>query len=171
MKTRIEDHFTEFETVCLLDRLNINVARVRELWDKADNKSSFIRALQADPELRFSQACGILSRNNYYFIRSMIGDHMVAKTKSDAGSVRVFHDGFYVYLPNGEGDGDSRVCLFRKGEHDLFNSHLFNYQGMLSGSFDVDDYDCNDVPHSVLHLEGSYHVYFGSTFVVFLERD
>lgn len=166
MTTKLEDHFSAFEVRCLRDQWgdHTDPEKVLSLWAAAPSKEAFIKSLQDDADLKFGLACGVLSRMDFYFIREMIGDRQI-KTTSDAGGVRVQHDGFSVLIPNGHGDGVSRVAVF--GRDEPFNAEALHYFTHIEGPFDVCAYDCseNDI---ALHLDGAYNVYFGASFVVFV---
>ena len=166
MKEKLESCFSDFHVRCLLNRWEgqNDEDKVNALWEAAESKEAFIRALQTDEQLRYTQACGELSKGDFYFIRDMIGDRQF-KTESDAGGVRVMHDGFRVIIPNGRGDGESRVAVFAKDEP--FNERTLEYFTLIDGDFEISGYDCADEP--IRHLHGRYQVYYGNSFVVFVE--
>lgn len=167
MKEPMKNHFSEFECRCLTNRWgpHTNPEKVESLWKSAVSRQDFIKAIQADDDLKLGQACGILSRGDFFFIRQMIGDRQI-KTLSDAGGVRVGTDGFQVIIPNGRGDGETRVGIIPAGSP--FNTDCLNYFTSLCGHFTVYDSDCGQFS-PVAELTGDFSVYFGAGFVVFVE--
>lgn len=167
MKDKLENSFSDFEVRCLLNPYGAHVdpEKVRRLWDAAESKLDFVAALQADEDLRFGQACGVLSARDFHFIRGMVGAREI-KTSSDAGGVLVAHDGFGVIVPNGEGDGTSRVAVFDDEEE--INTSALRYFTMLTGRFEIHDYDCSDESPVVARLEGQFNVWYGMGFVIFV---
>lgn len=59
-------------------------------------------------------------RNHWYRIRELFGDHCF-KTASDVGSLLVGNEEFQALIPNGYGDGITRVAIFNKGGLPLGN--------------------------------------------------
>lgn len=164
MKTNMREAFNEFEYRCLTANVgpHTDPEKVAALWEQADSREDFIRALRDDDDLRYGQACGILSKYDFRFIRSMIGGKQF-KTDSDAGSVRLIHDGFSVLVPNGYGDGVSRVAVLEAG--DPFNPAALDYFATVEGDFGICWYDC-DPSMIALTVSGRFNVYFGGGFVV-----
>lgn len=86
---------------------------------------------------------------------------------SDAGSVAVEHDGFYVQICNGFGDGETCVSIV---DSSINMQRLFpNLRTVVSGSFDILDCDCGG--SAIRHCEGRYGVYAERGFVVFEKWD
>lgn len=168
MKTTLQENFNDFEVRCLLNpwAQHCDPEKVGRLWDEAETREDFIKALQADDDLKFGQACGILSKGDFYFIRGLIGDRQF-KTVSDAGSVRIQNGGFHVLIPNGHGDGYSRVAVIEN--RDEWNEEVLNYWSMVEGDFAICSGDCTDLVAK--YMSGRYHVYYGDSFVVFVRAD
>jgi hypothetical protein len=166
MNTPMIEHFDAFTCSCLANHWEAgnDPDKVAQLWASAESKEAFIKALQEDPNLRYCQACGLLSRGDFYFIRSMIGD-LQFKTVADAGSVCVFSGNFSILIPTGGGDGVARCAVISK--NDKFNTEVLDYVTLLEGDFLVSRYDCNTDPQ--VHLSGRYQVYHGNGFVIFRE--
>jgi hypothetical protein len=95
----------------------------------------------------------------------MFGDKQL-KTVSDCGGVLVYSSDFSVLIPNGAGDGTSRIAVFRRG--DDFDSRLMVFSGfLLDGQFSVSGYDCSKDP--AFDLSGRFWVYYYDGFVAFAE--
>lgn len=103
----------------------------------------------------------------FYVIREQYGD-MQFKTHSDTGSVRIGNNTFSLLIPNGYGDGITRVAIFDKAEFAL--DHLMSYCTRFSTSgAHVYDYDC-DGGQPIRTISGNYAVYRGYGFVALVKE-
>lgn len=84
-------------------------------------------------------------RNHWYRIRELFGDRCF-KTASDVGSLLVGNEEFQVLIPNGYGDGTTRVAVFNKADSDG------NYK---VGTYETPDEKRPDGQYSNTY-EGSY---------------
>ena len=138
-------------------------------WDEANSIDEFKKSILADDSLSHCQGYAILSREDmqehWYRIRRMFGDKCF-KTDSDAGGVRVGNEEFNLVIPNGHGDGTTRVAVFRKG--DKFNLNMMNYYNVLHGKFNIYDYDCS-CDRIIETLEGDFSTYYYEGLVAFVE--
>lgn len=107
-------------------------------------------------------------------IRDLFGDRCF-KTYSDVGSLLVGNEYFQVLIPNGMGDGTTRVAVFEKGD-DVYGGLIElmmdrKHGPMLNGKFNIYSYDCDnpsvDEPYKT--LEGRYFTYYYDGFVAFVE--
>jgi hypothetical protein len=95
----------------------------------------------------------------------MFGDKQI-KTVSDAGGVLVYSSDFSVLVPNGAGDGITRIAVFHRGDN--FDSRIMIFSGsLLDGRFSVSGYDCSKEPAA--ELSGQFWVYYYDGFVAFVE--
>ena len=88
------------------------------------------------------------------------------KTMSDMGSVLIGNDKFQVAIPNGVGDGMTKLLIFEEGEFNAYNKKFFtSFQGK---NIKVYAYDCE--PTDVVALiSGRYGAYY-SDGTVYFER-
>ena len=82
-------------------------------------------------------------RNHWYRIRELFGDRCF-KTASDVGSLLVGNEEFQVLIPNGYGDGITRVAVFNKGTSDydvasrVMSDMMDSHRGpCLQGKFNI----------------------------------
>lgn len=103
----------------------------------------------------------------FYAIREQFGVRQF-KVISDAGAVRIGNDTFSVLIPNGYGDGVTRVAFFEKSEFVL--EHLMTYYTSIStsGAY-IYDYDCSG-GNPVKTLAGNYAVYRACGFVALVKK-
>ncbi len=116
-------------------------------------------------------------RNHWYRIRELFGDRCF-KTASDVGSLLVGNEEFQVLIPNGYGDGITRVAVFNKGTSDygvasrIMSDMMDSHRGpCLQGKFNVYPYDCNDptVDEPCRTLKGRYFTYYYDRLIAFVE--
>lgn len=85
-------------------------------------------------------------------------------TISDAGAIKVGNDAFTVLIPTGAGDGESAFCVCNEDEFDISTATYFT---LLSGQFNIYDYDCgNTVAETV---EGKFQIYYVDGIVFFVK--
>lgn len=86
------------------------------------------------------------------------------RTYSDAGSLKIGHDGFTVNVPNGYGDGSMLFTVVEKG---CFNPHMLDFWTDISGhEIDIYDYDCTG-GKVIETIDGWFGIYYWNGFVVF----
>lgn len=111
---------------------------------------------------------------HWYRIRDLFGDRCFM-TYSDVGSLLVGNEDFQVLIPNGMGDGTTRVAVFRKDDDisvRLIELMMDCKHGpTLSGKFNIYSYDCDkpEVDEPYKTLEGRYFTYYYDGFVAFVE--
>lgn len=135
--------------------------------DTMDFVSRFLDS--EEPEIIMSQAYAELSKKvcpNGHWVRiiQMLGDK-VFKTMSDIGGVKIGNDKFTVIIPNGYGDGDTRIAIVNRGE---INDNMFNFFTFIEGDINIYSYDCGD--DVVRTISGKYGVYYWEGFVIFEKR-
>ena len=96
------------------------------------------------------------------------------KTSSDGGCFLLGNETFTMNIPNGYGDGENIVYVFKDYDEYLgfldkkyptMKRDAFEWQGTISGTFYLYDYDCisKHEDESVLaRLEGRYALYLRS---------
>lgn len=172
MKTNMKQSFTDFEYRCLTNKWNMDeemIEKIGVLWLNAETRDEFVLSLQQDETLRYTQACGVLSRGDRRFIRSMLPENGCITTSSDAGGVRIYCGSFEIIIPNGYGDGRTTVAVIHKGEK--FNTDAMNYFTMIRGAFDIATSDCGERQSAWTNVfsDARYHIYYGGGVVVFYE--
>lgn len=115
--------------------------------------------------------------NHWYRIRELFGDRCF-KTASDVGSLLVGNEEFQVLIPNGYGDGITRVAVFNKGTSDygvafrIMSDMMDSHRGpCLQGKFNIYPYDCCNptVDEPCKTLEGRYYAYYYDGLIAFVE--
>lgn len=120
-------------------------------------------------------------RNHWYRIRELFGDRCF-KTASDVGSLLVGNEEFQVLIPNGYGDGTTRVAVFNKADSDFdvasdydvaygIMPDMMDSGPYLHGKFNIYPYDCSDptVDEPCKTLEGRYFTYYYDGLIAFVE--
>lgn len=115
--------------------------------------------------------------NHWYRVRELFGNHCF-KTASDVGSLLVGNEEFQVLIPNGYGDGTTRVAVFNKSDSDhsiasrimsdMMDSHRGPY---LHGKFNIYPYDCCNptVDKPCRTIKGNYFTYYYDGLIAFVE--
>ena len=94
----------------------------------------------------------------------MFGDRAF-KTSSDAGSVKIGIANMTILIPNGYGDGTSRVAIFENPKD--FNNCMMSYFTTVSGeNMVIYNYDCGDTPAAT--ISGRYAIYYYEGLVAFV---
>ena len=140
--------------------LNPDVAAI---WRAAKDPEDLARRVVADQKLSLSRLAAVINGGDWYWKRGMLGD-ACKKASSDAGSLKLGHDGFCLFVPNGYGDGTTRYAVLNKGE---FNEAAFTYFGLVESEkpIDIYSYDCgNQVQEEI--PAGGYHLYYSEGLVV-----
>ena len=116
-------------------------------------------------------------RNHWCRIRELFGDRCF-KTASDVGSLLVGNEEFQALIPNGYGDGITRVAIFNKVDSDydvvsrimsdMMDSHRGPY---LHGKFNIYPYDCCNptVDKPCRTIKGNYFTYYYDGLVALVE--
>lgn len=134
--------------------------------EKAASLDEFLSIIKNDDGLRYRQATGLLLSDDWYFLRSLLGNkckHVI----SDAGGIKIGTDDFSLLIPNGKGDGVTRYAVLEAS--DPFNSDAFHYFTSIKVYKEMKIYS-SDCVSSVLK-EGTYSIYFNEGIVVFLRRE
>lgn len=121
-------------------------------------------------------------KNHWYRIRELFGNRCF-KTVSDAGSLLVGNEEYQVLIPNGYGDGTTRVAVFNKADSDFdINSDydvafrimpdMMDSGPYLYGEFNIYPYDCCNptVDEPCKTLEGRYWTYYYDGLIAFVEH-
>ena len=144
-----------------------------EIFSK-ESKVSIKEALLSDKLLSRSMLYAELSKTtgdeHWYRVRSMLGDRVV-RTFSDAGGLLLGNERFNVCIPNGYGDGVTRVAVFSRNEENDFNEKMMNSIPItLEGTFNVYAYDCNNSDENIIMtINGRYAAYYYETMIALVE--
>lgn len=152
---------------------------VAELYEKCKNYDEFEKRVlnhECDSNFVYSliSLYGKDSDYHWYRIRDLFGERCF-KTHSDVGSLLVGNESFQVLIPNGMGDGTTRVAVFKKDDetsHGLIELMFDNKHGpTLSGKFNIYSYDCDkpEVDEPCETLEGRYLTYYYDGLIAFVE--
>ena len=111
---------------------------------------------------------------HWYRIRDFFCDRCF-KTYSDVGSLLVGNEDFQVLIPNGIGDGTTRVAVFKKDD-DVYGGLIelmmdCKHGPTLNGKFNIYSSDCDNpaVDEPCKTLDGRYFTYFYDGFIAFVE--
>ena len=114
-------------------------------------------------------------RNHWYRIRELFGDRCF-KTASDVGSLLAGNEEFQVLIPNGYGDGITRVAVFNKADSDYSDTYrimcdMMKNGPILHGKFNIYPHDCSNptVDEPCKTLEGRYFTYYYDGLIAFVE--
>ena len=155
---------------CIFDDVAYSEARkeaVYKIARKASTVDEFIDLYLDSDKMKHHYSYAILAKayrpdKAWYLLREQLGDR-VFKTSSDAGSVKVGSDAFSVLLPNGHGDGVTRVAVV---DRDSWCSNFLTFFTSIQGdAINIYSYDCGSSIAKT--IEGRYGVYYGDGFVVF----
>lgn len=151
-------------------------ALVKEIAAKSSSSDDFVDRYLADPRAVCTQLYAVLAQRVrpellWKLIRKMFGDREF-KTYSDVGSLLVGDSNMTVLIPNGRGDGTTRVAVFSGEDAKSFNSDLMNFFTIIRGEINVFGYDCDDPAKSdpVCKLSGSFSVYYSEGFVALVKN-
>lgn len=174
MKPKKKDGMNSFAYVCckLLEenKKHDGVAydEFRAIYKESKNWSEFIEAILKTKEFYKTQAAAALLKPTdrfWYLQRQILGDDQF-KTMSDVGGVKVGNKSFNMIVPNGVGDGTSRVAVLNEKN---FNSSCFTYFTTIEGEFNIYSYDCGE--EIAKTINGRYAVYYDDHFVVFVKNN
>lgn len=169
MRFDIEQPKATFVKGCILNSWVKGYNKIMEHLRNAVDTEDFINKILGDPELATTQAFAEVSKklrpdSHWYRVRAMLGD--VIKTSSDAGSVKIGVNNMSVFVPNGYGDGITRVSIFDNSEG--FNDNMMSYFTTVKGTnIIIYDYDCGDVAATT--ISGRYNIYYYSGLVAFVK--
>ena len=155
---------------CIFNNWVKGYGKIMEHLRDAINTEDFIDKILGDPELATTQAYAEVSKKlrpagHWYKVREMFGDEVI-KTSSDAGSVKIGVANMSVLVPNGYGDGITRVAIFDNSEG--FNDSMMSYFTTVKGTdIIIYDYDCGDVAATT--ISGRYNIYYYSGLVAFVK--
>ena len=154
---------------CIFDKWSAGHEKIMEHYKNATSSENFITAILDDPELATTQVYAEISKKlrpegHWYRVREMFGDRAF-KTSSDAGSVKIGIANMTILIPNGYGDGTSRVAIFENPKD--FNNCMMSYFTTVSGeNMVIYNYDCGDTPAAT--ISGRYAIYYYEGLVAFV---
>lgn len=161
-----------FLVQCMNNAFSANQAIVDACAAEANSVDEFIYLYISRKEESASQFYGELLKRErpdlvFYAIREKFGDRQF-KTMSDAGSVKIGNDSFSILIPNGRGDGTTRVAIFEKAEFTLENLMMFFASFRTSKAF-VYNYDCSG-GEPIAEISGNFSVFYGNGFVALVKE-
>ena len=169
LKFNIEQPKATFVKECIFNNWVKGYNEIMQHLRDAVDTEDFINKILGDPELATTQAYAEVSKklrpdSHWYRVRAMFGDEVI-KTSSDAGSVKVGVANMSVLVPNGYGDGITRVGIIEKTG---FNDDMMSYFTTIKGeNMIIYDYDCGDVAATT--ISGRYNIYYYSGLVAFVK--
>lgn len=170
LKFNIAQSEATFVKGCIFNNWVKGYDEIMQHLHNAVDTEDFINKILGDPELATTQAYAEVSKklrpdSHWYRVREMFGDNVI-KTSSDAGSVKIGVDNMSILVPNGYGDGISRVAIFDNSE--AFNDSMMSYFTTVRGKdIIIYDYDCGDVAATT--ISGRYAIYYYSGLVAFVK--
>ena len=102
-----------------------------------------------------------MSENTFDKDKEIIGKKQ-SKTISDVGGLKIGNSDFSIIVPNGIGDGETRVAIVEK-----FDEKLLKFFTSIEGKFNIYKYDCGN--EIVETIEGKYGIFNGESFVVLVK--
>lgn len=170
LKFNIEQPKATFVKECIFNNWVKGYGAIMEHLHNAVDTEDFINKILGDPELATTQAYAEVSKklrpdSHWYRVREMFGDNVI-KTSSDAGSVKIGVANMSILVPNGYGDGITRVAIFDGSK--AFNNSMMSYFSTIKGeNMIIYDYDCGDVAATT--ISGRYNIYYYSGLVAFVK--
>lgn len=170
LKFDIAQSEAAFVKGCIFNNWVKGYDEIMQHLHNAVDTEDFIDKILGDPELTTTQAYAEVSKklrpdSHWYRVREMFGDNVI-KTSSDAGSVKIGVDNMSILVPNGYGDGISRVAIFDNSE--TFNDSMMSYFTTIKGeNMIIYDYDCGNTPAAT--ISGRYAIYYYSGLVAFVK--
>lgn len=145
-------------------------SHVSGLIASAANTENLIDMILGDDAMRYTQIAAELSKRerpsgHWLRIRQLFGDRQF-KTVSDAGGLKIGNAAFSLIVPNGRGDGVTRVAVFSRDElpHNyLF--HMMSYWTRITGDIDIYFSDCGSDVCTTIH--GAFDVYIYDGLIAF----
>lgn len=170
LKFNIAQSEATFVKGCIFNNWVKGYDEIMQHLHNAVDTEDFINKILGDPELATTQAYAEVSKklrpdSHWYRVREMFGDNVI-KTSSDVGSVKIGVDNMSILVPNGYGDGISRVAIFDNSE--AFNDSMMSYFTTVRGKdMIIYDYDCGDVAATT--ISGRYEIYYYSGLVALVK--
>lgn len=170
LKFNIEQPTATFVKECIFNNWVKGYDEIMEHLHNAVNTEDFIDKILGDPELATTQAYAEVSKklrpdSHWYRVREMFGDNVI-KVSSDAGSVKIGVNNMSILIPNGYGDGITRVGVLDNARE--FNDDMMTFFTTISGKdIIIYDYDCGDVAAAT--ISGRYNIYYYSGLVAFVK--
>ena len=143
---------------------------LKEVLQTAENTEEFINLFLANKDFKKTQGYQELLKYErpeqaWYFVRENFSEKCL-KLNSDAGGVKVGNDDFSIIIPNGYGDGITRVAIFEN--NDFYCDNLMTYFTLIKCErCHIYDYDCGGLPQ--VELNGYYSIYFYDGLVAFVK--
>lgn len=170
LKFNIERARATFVRECIFNKWVSGYDKIMEHLHNAVDTEDFIDKILGDPELTTTQAYAEVSKklrpdSHWYRVREIFGDNVI-KTSSDAGSVKIGVNNMSVLVPNGYGDGITRVGIIENACN--FNDDMMTFFTAVSGKdIAIYGYDCGDLPE--ITISGRYNIYYYSGLVAFVK--
>lgn len=181
-----ETRITDFAKRCLLDtnhnekgerfRMPIN-EWTRKCWRKAKTFEEFVELFFSADEEEIVRSYGYceLSKTLNAKDHEKRLNRMLAKadntycTMSDIGSLKIGNGDFTMLVPNGYGDGETRVFVFKKGNANFiyYMLNIGDWSCSFKGVINIYHYDCGN--NVCATLNGSYTIYSENGNVIFVE--
>lgn len=145
-------------------------AFVNQLLDKAENTDDFVNMFLDNKKYRPLQCYQELIKRErpdraWYFVRENFGNRCI-KISSDAGGVRFGTKDFSLIVPNGYGDGITRLAVFENYKA-FYSDNIMQYFTSVNGRFSIFG-DCGDYDQTIADLDGDYFVYTYRGLVAFV---
>lgn len=163
---KFNDRYNNYLRGCIFNERieKKSMSILRSASDTMDFVNKFLDS--EDLDILMSQAYAELSKKvcpsgHWMRIRKMLNE-MVFKTTSDVGGVKIGNDNFSIIIPNGYGDGVTRIAIVNRGD---INENMFTFFTSVEGCINIFSYDCGDEVERTIF--GKYGVYYCEGFVIF----
>lgn len=167
----VEKKDDTFIRQCLFDKFHEETyKKVMNHLRNAKDSKDFINKILEDSDLDNTQAYAEVSKRlklseHWHRVRNMFGVKCF-KTISDAGSLKIGKEDLTILVPNGYGDGITRVAIFKP--EDRFNDRMMNYFITIEGKdINIYSYDCGD--NIAMTISGRYNIYFYEGLIAFVK--
>lgn len=171
------DHSSDgYVRLCMDNKWTTNQDAVNRIAAESSTSEEFIERYLAEgePTEMFYQILLKTERPErvWKYIRVLFGERQF-KTISDDGGLLVGSPSCFVLIPNGHGDGATRVCVFNSREEFFPLENLMNPFTMVSGQqIGVYAYDCAEPDaEPLVRLTGRFAAYYKDGFVALVRLE
>ena len=134
-------------------------------WAFAQTVEGFKTLVFGDERLFNHQAYAELSKETSGHTRRILDrlDNIIM-TDSEAGGLKIGNNAFSIVIPNGKGDGTTKVSIVEK-----FNRNMLEYFTTVEGDINIYSHDCGD--EVVRTIDGIYSIYYHNGIIIFVRED
>lgn len=170
----------KFIKTCMLDEHNDN-AKANKKWflsclEKAKNLDDLERMYFQTNNINIicSQGYGVFSQRSAHHTSRLkklfsYADNSII-TYSDIGSLKIGVENSSILIPNGYGDGETKIAFFNADNPYVEAlEYMMMFFTTIDGEFNLYEYDCGD--KVTTSLKGKYFVFYSNSYIAFQNID